>query len=110
VLPIIATPPQLAPAAVLLYEIVSSAQLLGKGTVTMRTLFEAPGMTEPKPLFAIRELRWWVATGLGEALRTPLPVQGFTGRATSYTCVCGCAAAGMSDATRSSAAVHAVAL
>ena len=26
-------------------------------------------MTEPKPLFAIRELRWWVATGLGEALR-----------------------------------------
>ena len=45
------------------------AQLLGEGPVSMRTLFEAPGMTEPKPLFAIRELRWWVASGLGEALR-----------------------------------------
>ena len=40
-------------------------QLLGKGVISMRTLFEAPGMTEPKPLFAIRELRWWVSTGLG---------------------------------------------
>ena len=41
-------------------------QLLSKGAISMRTLFEAPGMTEPKPLFAIRELRWWVSAGLGE--------------------------------------------
>ena len=45
-----------------------TAQLLGKGSVSMRTLFEAPSMMEPKPLFAIRELRWWVSTGLGEPL------------------------------------------
>lgn len=41
-------------------------ELHAKGAIALDTLFEADGMTEPKPLFAIRELRWWLSNGPGE--------------------------------------------
>lgn len=40
-------------------------QLYNKGIITSGTPFWAPGMAEPAPLAAVRELRWWVATGTG---------------------------------------------
>ena len=40
-------------------------QLVSKGIITSGTPFWAPGMVEPSPLAAIRELRWWISTGSG---------------------------------------------
>lgn len=37
-----------------------------KAVIELGTMFEAEGMTEPKALFAVRELRWWVSSGQGE--------------------------------------------
>lgn len=42
-------------------------QLCSSGAVAPSTLFWASGMPEPVPMRAVRELRWWVARGLGEA-------------------------------------------
>ena len=40
-------------------------QLYSRGVIDYKTIFWAPGMHEPAALGAIRELRWWISSGIG---------------------------------------------
>ncbi len=40
-------------------------QLFSRGVIDSGTVFWAPGMQEAAPLGSIRELRWWVSSGIG---------------------------------------------
>lgn len=41
---------------------------MARGTIDASTPVWVVGMPQPQPLAAVRELRWWVARGLGESL------------------------------------------
>lgn len=55
--------------------------MYGKGHIGNDTLFRSVAMAEPAPLAAIRELRWWVATGAGQ-----LRMQSVTAVTGMFTC------------------------